>query len=652
MRGRRRGVGARRGESARSASGSARPVHGLEDRAGKALSSGPILAVSMEPIPGGPTVWLALDRDEGPLHQQALPRARGADPRRDAAPGRAPAGHAHARPRARPRAQHRARRLRAARGRGLRRRAHGLGHRASRRCCPSERRARGRLRAARPRAAARGRGRAGPARSRSTRRASSRRRRARVVAWGMPRRHLPYDFRYGEPAYARPPARDLVPPARPPRAPRERGAARLRRARRLARAAPRARRLPAPRARRRLHARADPDHARHAAGDRPRARACSSTRASASRSRSRTTPASRSPSARTAPSSCRSRVDDDGLRVEELERERGRCAASASTPSHQFPTGGCCRSSGGSRCSPSPSARAPSCSRTTTTASTATRDGRCRASRASTAPAACSTSAPPRSCCSRRCASAGWSCPEPLAARLHAGQGLHRHRQRHARAARARRLHRGRPPGAPRAPLARAQRRAPRGAARGGASATSATPRRSRARRAGLHGLLWVHATCPARARPSCAALRGARRRHLPGAPLLHAPAAPRRLRARLRVARRARDRRGHRARGGGAGGGAGASRPSTRRASPTASDLDLRPELDDAVRREAEELGGGARVAREVGEERLAPGRHLRRAAGEQRLAAEVVGGVVEVDGEALARARRRGGAARSASA
>ena len=72
------------------------------------------------------------------------------------------------------------------------------------------------------------------------------------------------------------------------------------------------------------------------------------------------------------------------------------------------------------------------------------------------------------------------------------------------------------------------------------------------------------------------------------------------------------------------------------------ASEVDLHPELDDAVRRDAEVLRGRAGVARDEGEERLAPAEHLAVAGRQERLAAEEVARALGHVGDAVVRARR----------
>src|SRR5687768_18486053 len=59
-------------------------------------------------------------------------------------------------------------------------------------------------------------------------------------------------------------------------------------------------------------------------------------------------------------------------------------------------------------------------------------------------------------------------------------------------------------------------------------------------------------------------------------------------------------------------------------------SELDLRAELDHAVGRNLEELGGTLRVARHDPEQLLAPARHTGAAGGNQTLAAEEEGHLV----------------------
>src|SRR5207237_1515444 len=58
---------------------------------------------------------------------------------------------------------------------------------------------------------------------------------------------------------------------------------------------------------------------------------------------------------------------------------------------------------------------------------------------------------------------------------------------------------------------------------------------------------------------------------------------------------------------------------------------FDLHAQLDHAVRRDAEELGGGPAVAREEHEEQLSPVHHAHASAGNERRPAEVVGHVVQ---------------------
>src|SRR4051812_17263626 len=64
-------------------------------------------------------------------------------------------------------------------------------------------------------------------------------------------------------------------------------------------------------------------------------------------------------------------------------------------------------------------------------------------------------------------------------------------------------------------------------------------------------------------------------------------------------------------------------------------SELDVRPELDNAARRDPEERIRRARVARHVREELLPPLRHVAFVREDERLAAEEVTGLFEVEVE-----------------
>ena len=156
-----------------------------------------------------------------------------------------------------------------------------------------------------------------------------------------------------------------------------------------------------------------------------------------------------------------------------------------------------------------------------------TRAGRSSACRRSTSTAACSTPAPPRSCSSRRCASAGWSrrprsAPHFEDAKALADTGTATLEQ----LALADFIARG-PPRAPRAPHARA--RSPRGA-RALIEALRARARRARAgARRRAPACTCCCASTELRGARRARAARGlprARRRRLPGRALLRAPAA------------------------------------------------------------------------------------------------------------------------------
>src|SRR5690349_10317810 len=64
-------------------------------------------------------------------------------------------------------------------------------------------------------------------------------------------------------------------------------------------------------------------------------------------------------------------------------------------------------------------------------------------------------------------------------------------------------------------------------------------------------------------------------------------------------------------------------------------SELYLRPEFTDSLRRQSEVLRRAAGVAREAGEQALAPDRHAGARSGDQRLAAEEEGAARGVDVE-----------------
>ena len=230
-------------------------------------------------------LWLRLDGD-GPLHRQAYRALRAAIlERRLRAGRRLPATRALARELGLSRNTVLAG-LRAARGRGLRQRARRLGHRRRRGAAGARRAASARARRAPRRASA-------PRLSAFGARIAAGIPRGQA-SWSLPREPLPYDFRYGEPAYADLPLATW---------------SRLlgRRARRLSvrrlayqppGGAPELREALAGYLARARGVRATPEQVivvqRLAAGDRPQPRACSSIRATRWCSRSRTTPASRS----------------------------------------------------------------------------------------------------------------------------------------------------------------------------------------------------------------------------------------------------------------------------------------------------------------------------------------------------------------------
>ena len=479
-------------------------------------------------------LWIQLD-GEGPLHRQLYRALRGRDPDRAARRRRTPARQPPARPRAGHLAQHGAPGLRAAPGRGIRDRSRALGD-------LRRRGAAGR----RGRAARSERGRQAGSASEPTLSALGRRLALAVApgraSWSPWHEPAPLRLPLRRALLLRSSDGDLVAHPGPPRAAALGPAARLSAARRSGGAARSARGLPGPRARSGLRARADRDRARLAAGD-----------------RSHGAPADRPGRSRRAGGAAL-----HGLLVlperggsQALARRRGRAGPAHGRARRDPATRGspvsrrrtsirrarCSRCRGGSRCSNGRRAATPTCSRTTTTASSASTASRSSVCKPWTATAGFSTRARLRSCCSRRCGSAGWSRRRPLApfflnAKALADTGTpsleqlaladfirEGHLERHARRARIRTAAR-------RVALLEA------------VSSELGERARVLGASAGLHVLLAAPAALRARDAAAAQRLSRARRRGLPGRAVLRAAARPRRAAAGLRGPQRGVDPR------------------------------------------------------------------------------------------------------------